>query len=85
MGGGTSSIPAEQAEARLTPTEQREIPKQGNPPSDCPMHNTNAAEPPSGCPMHVAASPPSGCPMHAGEGKENDIDPTNMVKLYLLS
>ena len=86
--GATSSVPTEEAASRLTPTEQREIPKQGSPPSECPMHSSSPPtayqnSPPSECPMQnssaAVAQPPSGCPMHKGNNNKNDIDPTNMV------
>ena len=67
--GGTSSTPTDEAAARVTPTDQRELPVNNvQPPTECPMHASN---------VETKQSPPSGCPMHAG--KENDIDPTNMV------
>lgn len=61
------------------------------------MHSMNYAEIPSGCPMHQAQNEKnktstsvssestnkmlsSGCPM-----SENDINPTNMVNLHLLT
>jgi len=67
--GGTSSMPTDEAAARVTPTDQRQLPANPvQPPSECPMHTSNVEKKPSS---------PSGCPMHVG--KENDIDPTNMV------
>jgi len=86
--GATSSVPAEEAASRLTPTEQREIPQRGSPPPECPMHNSSPPtvqhnSPPPECPMYNSsppvAQPPSGCPMHEGNNKDNDIDPTNMM------
>lgn len=89
--GGTSSVPRDEAVSVKTPNDQRELPKTvvSQPPSECPMHASDAEQatvlPPSECPMYVASTtetiskPASGCPMHGVDGKENDIDPTNMM------
>ena len=51
-------------------------------PSECPMHASNVDKP------KVESTPiPSECPMHASnvDNKENELDPTNMVKLIFFA
>lgn len=85
--GATSSVPTEEAAARVSPKDQRTLPGAvaSKPPPECPMHTSNKTLP-SDCPMHAGAAPPnestappSSCPMHADNSKENDIDPLNMM------